>query len=294
MIDLANAAQFVAEHGRLLERRRFAHLFADDGTSAETVLAALDAYRNADGGIGLLEPDIRTPASQPSAVLYALDVLYEINAPAAPLITPALDWLQRSATNADGGVPFVLATAKGWPHAPWWTPQDDPPSSLLMTAGLTAAALRLGLDHPWLTKATTYVWDALAAPEPLDPYTFRYAVGFLDATDDRARAEAILDTLAAQIPDDGVLRVAAGTDGEQLDALEVVPHPGHAARRLFPDALIEEELDALAAAQEDDGGWTFSWAAWSPAVAWEWRGVMTVEALKTLRAYGRLDANVNA
>jgi hypothetical protein len=52
--------------------------------------------------------------------------------------------------------------------------------------------------------------------------------------------------------------------------------------------VIERELDALAAGQADDGGWTFSWAAWNPAAAWEWRGVVAINALRTLRAYGRL------
>jgi hypothetical protein len=291
MTDLAAAAQFVAAHGRLLERRRFAHHFGDgrgDGmTDAAPVLAALSAYRNPDGGIGLLEPDLRTPTSQPSAVLYALELLHEIGVPDAPLAPDALDWLQ-TVTNADGGVPFVLASARGWPHAPWWTPQEAPPSSLLMTAGIAAAVHRLGLDHPWLAGASDYVWAALPDLTPSDPYAFRYAVGFLDAVPDRARADAALDALAEQVPADGILRVSAGTEGETLGALEVAPRPDHAGRRLFPPDLIERELDALAAAQQDDGGWTFSWAAWSPAVAWEWRGMVTVEALKTLRADGRL------
>jgi hypothetical protein len=293
MTDLAAAAQFVAAHGRLLERRRFAHLFGDgspdgDGTTgAAPVLAALAAYRNADGGIGFLEPDLRTPTSQPSAVLYALELLDEIGVRDTPLAAEALDWLQ-TVTNDDGGVPFVLASARGWPHAPWWTPQDDPPSSLLMTAGIAAAVHRLGLDHPWLAGASDHVWAALPDLTPSDPYAFRYAVGFLDAVPDRGRADAALDALADTVPADGVLRVSAGAEGETLGALEVAPRPDHAGRRLFPPDLIERELDALAAAQQDDGGWTFSWAAWSPAVAWEWRGVVTVDALKTLRADGRL------
>ena len=65
------------------------------------------------------------------------------------------------------------------------------------------------------------------------------------------------------------------------------PGPSHAARGLFDDAVIERELDRLAAEQQDDGGWTFSWGAWNPAVAWEWRGAVTVAALRTLKAYGR-------
>jgi hypothetical protein len=287
MTDLGAAEQFIAAHGRLLERRRFAHLFGDGATTTERVLAALEAYVNPDGGVGLLEPDLRTPASQPSAVLYALDVLDELALTGAPFVAPALDWLQ-TVTNDDGGVPFVLPSAKGWPHAPWWAPADDPPSSLLMTAGLAGAAHRLGIEHPWVDDATSYVWAAVPALSVDDPYAFRYTINFLDAVPDRARAAAELDRLAGDVPQDGVLRVAAGADGETLGALEVAPRPDHAGRRLFPDELIERELDHLAGTQQDDGGWTFTWAAWNPAVAWEWRGMVTIEALKTLRAYGRL------
>jgi hypothetical protein len=287
MTDLAAAAQFLSTHARLLERRRFAHLVAPDDTTADAVVTALAAYRNADHGMGLLEPDLRTPASQPSAVLYALEVLAEVGAAHSPLATGGLDWLQ-TVTNDDGGVPFVLPTAKGWPHAPWWTPQDDPPSSLLMTAGVTGTAYHLGLDHPWLGPATSYLWTHLPTLELSDPYTFRYVVRFLDAVPDRRRADAELDVLADRVPADGILRVEAGAEGEVLSALEVAPRPDHAGRRLFPDELIDRELAALAGEQQDDGGWTFTWLAWDPAVAFEWRGMQTLTALRTLQAYGHL------
>jgi hypothetical protein len=291
MPDLAAAAQFVHGHGRLLERRRVDHLLGP-APDAEAVLRALDAYRNPDGGLGLLEPDLRTPTSQPSAVLYALEILAEIRGDISPpdeLTTGALDWID-TITNADGGIPFVLESAAGWPHAPWWTPQPDPPSSLLMTAGVAAAAHRLGLDHPWLTKAGDYVWAALEHLKLGDAYSFRYAVHFLDATPDRERAQPELDRLAERMPADGVLVVEQGVEGEALSPLDVAPRPDHAGRALFPDDLVERKLDELAAGQQPDGGWTFSWAAWNPAVAFEWRGMVTLNALTTLRAYGRLDA----
>ncbi len=47
------------------------------------------------------------------------------------------------------------------------------------------------------------------------------------------------------------------------------------------------QLDALASAQQEDGGWQFNWLDWNPATALEWRGMVTIEALVTLRAYGR-------
>jgi hypothetical protein len=286
MIDLEAAAQFVHAHGRLLERRRFDCLFGD-GTQ-DAVLRAVDAYRNPDGGVGAMEPDIRTPASQPSAVLYAFEVLEEIEQAPESFTAGALDWIQ-TITNDDGGIPFVLPSALAYAHAPWWAPAEDPPSSLLMTAGVVAAASRLDLGaHPWLGPATAYVWDAIKTLKLSDPYAFRYTVHFLDAISDRARAATELAALKDRVPADGVLRVEAGTDGETLGALEVAPRPDHAGRALFPDALIERELDELERAQQDDGGWTFSWTAWNPAVAFEWRGMVTLQALTTLRAYGRL------
>ncbi len=285
MIDIAAAAQFIAGHARLLERRRFAHFEGDDPTA--NVLTALVAYRNTDGGFGHLEPDLRTPASQPSCLLYALEILHETGLDEPDLVESALDWLP-AATNDDGGVPFVLSTAGGWPHAPWWQPEPDPPSSLLMTAGIAAMAQRLAPAHPWLKAASAYCWAELADAHDLDPYTMRYVADFLDAAPERDVARRHLEQLADQIPEDGVLRVQAGTEGETLRPLELAPTPDHAGRALFTDDVITRELDRLEAGQQNDGGWTFTWSAWNPAAAWEWRGVVTVQALRTLRAHGRL------
>jgi hypothetical protein len=286
MTDLHAAAQFIASHARLIDRRRFAFL-AGDG-SPEAVVRALAAYRNDDDGFGQLEPDVRAPSSQPLCALSALEILHEVQATDLSLATAALDWLQ-TVSNDDGGVPFVLPTAEGWPHAPWMQPQDPPGSSLLATAGIAAAAHRLGLDHPWLAPATDYCWartrDALTG----DAYAFRFVIDFLDAVPERERAAGELGAMAGRVPADGLLRVDGGTEGEALRPLDIAPRPDHMARGLFDDAVIERELERLAAEQQEDGGWTFTWLAWNPAVTWEWRGAVTVAALRTLRAYDRLD-----
>ena len=77
------------------------------------------------------------------------------------------------------------------------------------------------------------------------------------------------------------------TPGEVHFPLDFAPEPDSLARELFDEGTIKANLDHLAQAQLDDGGWTFNWLAWSPAAEREWRGFLTVDALRILRANGR-------
>jgi hypothetical protein len=87
---------------------------------------------------------------------------------------------------------------------------------------------------------------------------------------------------------DGSVPVPGGQDGERLTALTLSPRPASRSRALFTDEQVSRCLDALEAGQQADGGWTFEWAAWSPAQADESRGLVTLRALQTLQAHGRL------
>jgi hypothetical protein len=70
--------------------------------------------------------------------------------------------------------------------------------------------------------------------------------------------------------------------------LDFAPNPDSIARRPFAQATIDAHLDHLASGQAEDGGWTFNWLAWSPVATSEWGGSITVDALRVLRANGRL------
>jgi hypothetical protein len=242
--------------------------------------AAVAAYANPDGGYaGLIEPDVRTLSSQPISALTAFDVLREIGAPAPGA---ALEWLS-SISNDDGGIPFHLPAADGAPQAPWMQP--DPISSLHMTAAVTAAALRLGATGPWVEAASHYCRTAINAAGDLSAYETMYALGFLEASGDTAGLHA----LGRSLPPDGRLAVEGGTETESLRLLDLAPRPGGAFRRLFDQVAVQAELDRLEAEQRPDGGWQFDWQAWSPAAATEWRARLTVDALATLQAHGRID-----
>jgi hypothetical protein len=82
-IDLDGASDFMVAHARMLDRRRFELQFGEGDPDA--TLAALNAYRNPDGGYGWgLEPDLRAVESQPGAALHAFEVFEEL----APVVAP--------------------------------------------------------------------------------------------------------------------------------------------------------------------------------------------------------------
>src|SRR5262245_37231523 len=130
-IDLAAASDFMASNGRALDRRRFEYLFGEG--RPEAVLAAVDAYRNRDGGYGWgLEPDLRAVESQPGGALHALEAFAELAPIAAAQAADLCDWLA-AVSRPDGGLPFELPISNQTACAPFWAAADATVSSLHIT-----------------------------------------------------------------------------------------------------------------------------------------------------------------
>lgn len=282
---LDRAEEFMLLNARLLERRLFALLFR--GEAAEPALSALRAYQNADGGFGnALEPDKRCADSQPIDQEVALSVMDDAGFDNA-LAGRICDFLQ-TITTPKGGVPFVLETARSAPRAPWWNTDDHPPASLNPTAAIAGLLHKHGFGHPWLDRATAYCWDAIEV-SPLDePHLLLAILTFLEHAPDRGRARDAFDQLAANLFTHGLVALDPAAEGYVKTPLDYAPTPQSWCRSLFGDDAIAAHLDALAARQQPDGGWPIAWPTVSVANELEYRGVVTLRALKTLRAYGRL------
>lgn len=286
--QFARAQQFLWLNGRLLERRLCAYLFA--GAPRAGVLAALAAYQNANGGFGeALEPDIRAPVSQPAAIDLAFHVLDMVQGFADPMVARACDYLV-SISTTEGGIPTLLPSARDYPHAPWWAPEDNPPAALNPTAALVGLLRKHHVEHPWLAPATEYCWRAIAATETTEFHTLMPVLIFLESAPDRQRADEELARVRVRIAQPGVVEVDPLAEGYVHGPLEWAPEPGSPCSPLFGNALIAAHLRVLATRQQPDGGWPISWPPVSPAGELEWRGWATVLALRTLRAYGALGA----
>ncbi|MEV6808223.1 hypothetical protein [Streptomyces sp. NPDC051132] len=293
---LFRAEQFVWLTARVLEQRLFAYHFLHGGP--EPVETALDAYRNEDGGYGhALEPDLRGPVSQPLHTAHALRVLDAVGRCGGQRVERVCRYLT-SVSTADGALPAVHPSQRGYPAAPFVPVVDDPPSELLSTGPVVGLLHRNEVWHAWLFRATDYCWRAVESLEKSHPYEVEAAVAFLDSAPDRPRAEAAADRLGRLVREQ---RLAA-LEPDRLDAFPVAvgyapgehhfPHdfarsPDSLARAWFTDDEMARSLDHLAAGQQEDGGWPVTWRRWAPAPALEARGLVTIEALRTLRAHGR-------
>ena len=283
--DFDAAADFLAAGARVLDRRVFQRLFS--GGAAEPVRDAVAAYRNADGGFGLaLEPDCRTAASQPAAVEMALRIMDLADAWDERLVRGAIDWLVTMAP-AEGGATFVEPSVSEGPHAPWWVPVEGRPVSLIQTGQISALLYARGLTHPWLDGAARVMWSGIEQLTQPNGYEMFGVLAFLEQVPDRKRAEDAFDRVGPLLLSSGLVALDPGAEGETFGPLDFAPLPGSIARRLFDAATVEAHLDQLAGAQRDDGGWMFNWPSWSAAAEADWRGFLTVDALRVLRANGR-------
>jgi hypothetical protein len=283
--DFDAAAAFMAGHARLLDRRMFQRLFSDGAAGA--VRDAVAAYRNSDGGFGYaLEPDCRAAASQPAAVEMAVRMMDLADEWDSRLVRDAVDWLTAVAP-AEGGAAFVEPSVAEGPHAPWWVPEERHPASLIQTGQICGILHARGFAHPWLDRATEVMWsriDALASPSGYEMFG---VLAFLQDVPDRSRATAAFARVGPLLTSCGLVALDPDADGETHSPLAFAPLPSSLARALFSEATIDAHLDHLAGAQGEDGGWMFNWPSWSPAAEADWRGFLTVDALRVLRANGR-------
>ena len=102
------------------------------------------------------------------------------------------------------------------------------------------------------------------------------------------RAREIFGRVGPLIIERNLVALDPEAPGEVHGVLDFAPEPDSLARSLFDDVTVKAHLDHLAQAQLEDGGWTFNWPSWSPAAERDWRGFLTVDALRVLRTNGRL------
>jgi hypothetical protein len=272
--------EFVRREGRLVERRLFATLF--EGADPTGAVDTLRGYQNADGGFGHgLEPDKLCPDSLAIDVETAFDVLLAAGARDDEMVRRACDWLQSTA-GPEGAVSLSLPVMEPYPRASHWSEWTYEPG-LNPTAGLVGRLIELGIDHPWRDQAAAWCVEKLKQGFPEDAHAMHESMIFLEHQPD-----VDLGQVKEWLSKLSYYRADADDASYGVTPLQFAPTPDSFWRPLFDDQQLEGHLDRLIADQQEDGGWALTWEPPGAAATIDYRGVVTVQALRTLRAYGRL------
>jgi hypothetical protein len=272
----AQAREFTYRSGRVLEQRLFENLF--EGAASNGVVAAVLAYRNDDGGFGHgLEPDKLAPESQPLDVAFALRTLHDAGASEPAIGLEACDFLE-SVADERGLVPIVLASVARYPRADHWGEGEFPPT-VAPAVGVAGYLHALGVEHPWLERATETCFRELKGAPLTDAHAIHDALVFAE---NAPGGEALLPRLAEALPNADYFRRDAADESYGLP-------PTRFPRKWFDDALYEAHVDRLESEQQPDGGWPISWEPPGPASVNAWRAIVTIEALRTLEEADRLE-----
>lgn len=296
------ARAFILERARPLEQALYRHFF--EGADASTVLDALAAYQNADGGFGHgIEPDVRTPASSAIATSVALQTLRDTHTPAThPIVERAIAYLLATYDAAREVWPIIPPEANNAPHAPWWTwsealaenwsgfranPRAEIVGYLYDYAALVPQELRARLTD-------AVVEHAEALPDEMEMHDL---FCYLRLVETRTLSDTARNRLRERLS--RAIRATVVVDEEAwggygLMPLSVAPSPDAPFASALREA-VERNLDYEIGQQTDDGSWSPAWSwgddhpeAWAAARV-EWQGVLTLKTLRSLQAWGRME-----
>lgn len=302
----ARARNFLKTRARPLERALFEYRF-EHGTDT-AILAALTIFQNEDGGFGrALEPDVRTPASSALPTGMALNLLKVLGTPYThPLVTRAVGYLTGAFDYTQKVWRVVPPNTNDFPHAPWWHDEEGTLAQTFDNFLVIPRAQIVGLLHhyselvdpAWLAEVTEATVTGILTLED-DAFggggdTLVYALSLAETETLPESYRARLLPRLREVTDAIVSRDPAGWDSYVPTPLKIAPLPTSPVADLL-DGDLQRNLDYLIEKQKADGYWEPSWSwgdsypeAWQQARE-EWRGVLTLDALTSLRAYGRLE-----
>lgn len=297
-VAFQRAKNFIMDHGRAVDQRRFEFHF--ENGSADAVLAALSPYQNDDGGFGhSLEPDLRTPASSAIATTIGFQILREIQAPASHrVVRKGIQYFIATYDESYQVWHIVPPEVEEAPHAPWWNYESTTESfGRFLVNPRTEIVGYLhefsdGVPTELLKTLATAVLEHLdSLPDEMEMHDVLCCVRLAEteALPDRDRVWAKLARAAAH----SVAQNAEELTDYVLKPLWLVPSPESPLAAELTNE-VEMNLDFEIGQQGEDGSWSpnFSWGdqypeAWQTAKK-EWQSRLTVNTLKTLKDFGRI------
>lgn len=298
---LQSSINWIQENGRQLERALLHYSFLD---GAETsLLEALAKYQNEDGGFGHgLEADFRLPNSSPLATTVAMQHLihFDQNKQAVEMITRAIHYLENTFDKKRNGWYAVPEEVNHYPHAFWWTIQEDGMSWIDHHWGNPSAEIIGYLTHykskvkkinvdKLLDQALNYLLQLKNFKSEHEIYCYLRMVKLLPelrTKDVNQQLQRAVQTLV---------------QFDRTKWKEYVPYPLKFVHAPFsetfkiPSDEINKNLEYFIEQLETEGKINPNWKwndyleVWEQAKI-EWIGVLTLDTLHTLKRFDRIES----
>jgi hypothetical protein len=283
---LERGSNFIWENARLLERAIFDYRFL--GGPVDRIRLILRLHQNADGGFGhALEPDLRSPDSQPLFIEFGLRTLYECDIRDDEMAYQVCSFLEHHA-DLEHGIPLVFPSSLHYPHAGHMDNPGSQQPSMDRLVGLVGLLNWQGISQLWLSKAVEVCLQKIGSTKFEDAHTILTSFCLIESVSQARPVEALFEKLSHELMRANFFCLEVPITSYGLTPLNFAPSPKSFCRRIFTDSLIEAHLDELLSQQQADGGWPIQWDPPCQMARCEWRAQRTVSALETLRAYGRI------
>ncbi|MFB5673455.1 hypothetical protein ACE3NQ_10325 [Paenibacillus terreus] len=289
------AATFMKHKARRLERALFEYEF--ESGSFHAVLEELKRYQNEDGGFGHgLEADLRCPDSSALATTRGLEIL-QIGEPSElrrDMILSALDFLEDTYLPELKGWDIIPREAENYPRAVWWNygvfrdHWGNPNADIIAFFMDYRSFFKFTSLNELIDHAVEYLLNQCDLSEMHELFCYLHLAERLDSE----RGKRIADKLELFLDRCVDIRTGERT-GYTAAPLQVVDSPASHYYKKYAE-VIPAELDLLVHSQAEDGSWEPNWdwhqyeKEWTDARR-EWQGVLTLQALRTLRNFNRIE-----
>ncbi|MGE7822550.1 hypothetical protein [Paenibacillus sp. NPDC093718] len=289
------ARQYMLHQSRNLERSLFRYDF--ENGAFKDVLTELDSYQNEDGGYGHgLEPDLRCKESSALATTRALEILRLI--PDHPerneRVISALKYLELSYVPERSGWDIIPKEAEQSPRAIWWQYGAFKDHWGNPNADIIAYFIDERELYPleFLESRIDYAVNYLKQSSDLHEMHELFCYLRLNERLPKEQASEIGETLEIFM-DNCISRDPGSREGYGATPLSIMDSPDSPYFAKYHE-LLPLELDVLIGNQGEDGAWEPNWSWYQYEEVWplakeEWKGVLTWNALRTLRNFERIE-----
>ena len=296
------ARAFMYRCARPLEMALWQYHF--EGGSAETVLHALSAFQNADGGFGhALEADNWNPNSSPLTTQTATEILYAVDAPADhPIVLNTLRYLDSGADfdRAHRQWPGSIASNNDHPRAIWWTYEGKDAFQYNPTAGLAAFILKYADKSSTVySKGLTIAREAVNWLLNQEPFAEKHVIFLFKRLAELGKGHDIpgLAEMSARLDAMVPLCVCADLTKYGVEYVDrptdLIDGPHHPWYPLIAEAA-QAECDFLISSQLPDGSWPVPWKWWNEytaeyeVAAYWWKAHIVLKHIVYLRNFGKI------